>query len=195
MKKILSSKFSEKFAKFNKFDALNFESRLDETELSIMHTARDFCSSLLPNIVKQYRSHKTDTRKMMKDFGDLGFLGCTLHEYGASGVSYTAYGLINREVERIDSSYRSMLSVQSSLVIHPINLFGQKQVKDHYLPELIKGNLIGCFGLTEPDVGSDPGGMKTTARKLKDDSWVINGSKNWITNSPVADVLVVWAKD
>ena len=125
----------------------------------------------------------------------MGFLGCTLKDYGGSGVSSAAYGLINREIERVDSSYRSALSVQSSLVIHPIHLFGQKQIKDKYIPGLMSGELIGAFGLTEPNVGSDPGSMKTTARKLKDGSFVLNGSKNWITSSPISSVFVVWAKD
>jgi len=126
--------------------------------------------------------------------GENGFLGCTMNEYGGAGLSYTAYGLINREVERVDSAYRSALSVQSSLVIHPIFEFGSKEVKDKYLPGLMKGELIGCFGLTEPDHGSDPGSMKTRA-KLDGNEYVLNGSKMWITNSPIADVFVVWAKD
>lgn len=121
-------------------------------------------------------------------------MGCTLKDYDLPGVSSAAYGLINREIERVDSAYRSTLSVQSSLVIHPINEFGTKQQKDKYIPGLSKGTLIGCFGLTEPNAGSDPGSMETRAKK-QDNYYILNGTKTWITNSPVADVFVVWAKD
>jgi glutaryl-CoA dehydrogenase len=126
--------------------------------------------------------------------GENGLLGCTLSEYGGAGLSETAYGLINKEIERVDSAYRSALSVQSSLVIHPINEFATPEAKQKYLPGLIKGELVGCFGLTEPDHGSDPASMKTRAR-LDGNEWVLNGSKMWITNSPIADVFVVWGKD
>lgn len=125
----------------------------------------------------------------------MGFLGCTLKDYGGSGASPVSYGLINREIERVDSSYRSALSVQSSLVIHPIHKFGTKELKDKYLPELMAGEAVGCFGLTEPNVGSDPSSMLTKAEQQKDGSWILNGSKNWITNSPIADIFVIWAKD
>lgn len=125
--------------------------------------------------------------------GELGFLGCTISEYNLPGVSYTAYGLINREIERVDSGYRSALSVQSSLVMHPIYTFGSKKLKDKYIPGLSKGTTIGCFGLTEPNHGSDPGSMETRAIR-KGDHYILNGTKTWITNSPIADVFVVWAK-
>lgn len=126
--------------------------------------------------------------------GDNGLLGCTLNEFGGAGVTETAYGLINKEIERVDSAYRSALSVQSSLVIHPIHEFASREIQEKYLPGLIKGDLVGCFGLTEPNHGSDPGSM-TTRAKLEGDEYVLNGSKMWITNSPIADVFVVWAKD
>jgi glutaryl-CoA dehydrogenase len=130
----------------------------------------------------------------MKEMGAVGLLGPTISGYGCAGVNYVSYGLIMREIERIDSGYRSCASVQSSLVMFPIYIFGSQQQKDKYLPELAKGNLIGCFGLTEPDHGSDPSGMKTKAI-FKDGNYVLNGSKNWITNSPIADVFIIWAKD
>lgn len=124
----------------------------------------------------------------------MGYLGCTISDYDLPGVSSAAYGLINREIERVDSGYRSALSVQSSLVMHPINEFGSKAVKDIYIPRLATGELIGCFGLTEPNHGSDPGSMESRAKKDGDD-YILNGTKTWITNSPIADVFVVWAKD
>src|SRR5690625_5553352 len=125
---------------------------------------------------------------------ELGLLGATIpEEYGGAGVSYTAYGLIACELERVDSAYRSFASVQSSLVMHPINIFGTEEQKQRFLPALAAADLIGCFGLTEPDHGSDPGSMKTTARKV-DGGWVLNGTKMWITNSPIADIAIVWAK-
>jgi glutaryl-CoA dehydrogenase len=126
--------------------------------------------------------------------GNLGFLGAPIKGYGCAGVNYVSYGLIAREIERVDSSYRSAYSVQTSLAMHAIHKFGSEEQKNHYLPEMAKGNLIGCFGLTEPDAGSDPGSMKTHAKKSKD-GYILNGSKTWITNSPIADVLIIWAKD
>jgi glutaryl-CoA dehydrogenase len=147
----------------------------------------------MPRVIEENREERFD-KNILKLMGENGFLGCTNTDYGGAGLSYTAYGLINREVERVDSAYRSALSVQSSLVIHPIHEFASKEIKDKYLPGLMKGELIGCFGLTEPDHGSDPGSMKTRA-KLEGDEYVLNGSKMWITNSPIADVFVVWAKD
>ena len=126
--------------------------------------------------------------------GNVGLLGSTIHGYGCAGVNYVSYGLIMREIERVDSGYRSCASVQSSLVMFPIYKFGSQEQKDKYLPELAKGNTIGCFGLTEPDHGSDPSGMKTKA-SLKDGNYILNGSKNWITNSPIADIFIIWAKD
>jgi glutaryl-CoA dehydrogenase len=130
----------------------------------------------------------------MSELGDLGMLGSTIEGYGCAGLSYVCYGLVAREVERVDSGYRSAMSVQSSLVMHPINAYGTEAQREKYLPRLATGEWVGCFGLTEPDHGSDPGGMKTRARKV-DGGWRLNGSKMWITNSPIADVFVVWAKD
>ena len=184
-----------KFAKFDFEDPMNFKSLLTEQELEIMQVARDyFQEHLFPGIIDANRNHTFD-KKIYKQMGEMGFLGCTLKEYGGSGVSAVSYGLINREIERVDSSYRSALSVQNSLVIFPIYTYAQKEVKDKYLPELMTGDLIGAFGLTEPDHGSDPGSMKTKATKDSNGMWVLNGSKNWITSSPIADVFVVWAKD
>ena len=127
--------------------------------------------------------------------GELGLLGPTIHGYDCAGVGYNTYGLIAHAVEWVDSSYRSAMSVQSSLVMHPINTFGDERQKAKYLPELAAGRLVGCFGLTEPNHGSDPGSMETRARKQADGSWRLSGAKNWITNSPIADVFIVWAKD
>jgi glutaryl-CoA dehydrogenase len=133
--------------------------------------------------------------EIFKEMGALGLLGATIQGYGCAGVGYVSYGLIANAIESADSGYRSAMSVQSSLVMHPIYSFGSEEQKSKYLPELAKGNLIGCFGLTEPNHGSDPGGMETRARKQKDGSYILNGSKNWITNAPIADVFVIWAKD
>jgi glutaryl-CoA dehydrogenase len=132
--------------------------------------------------------------EIMQEYGELGFLGCTIPEYDLPGVSSTAYGLINKEIERVDSGYRSALSVQSSLVMYPIYTYANQELKDRLIPKLATGETIGCFGLTEPDAGSNPSGMKTKAED-KGDHWLINGSKTWITNSPHADVFVVWAND
>ena len=148
----------------------------------------------MPRVTAASREESFDTN-IMKEMGELGLLGATINGYGCAGVGYVSYGLIANAVESADSGYRSAMSVQSSLVMHPIYTFGSDEQKEKYLPELAKGNLIGCFGLTEPNHGSDPGGMETRARKQSDGSYVINGAKNWITNSPVADVFVVWAKD
>jgi glutaryl-CoA dehydrogenase len=159
-----------------------------------MENAHQFSQThLMPRVIDENKHERFDP-KIIRMFGESGFLGCTLKDYGMPGLSYTAYGLINREVERVDSAYRSALSVQSSLVIHPISEFGSQEQKDKYLPGLLSGELIGCFGLTEPDHGSDPGGMKCRAR-LEGADYVLNGQKMWITNSPIADVFVVWAKD
>jgi glutaryl-CoA dehydrogenase len=133
-------------------------------------------------------------RDIYKEMGSIGFLGAPIDGYGCAGVSYVSYGLIAREIERVDSSYRSAFSVQTSLAMHAIYKFGSEDQKNFYLPEMAKGNLIGCFGLTEPDAGSDPGSMKTVSKKV-DGGYILNGSKTWITNSPIADVLIIWAKD
>ena len=179
---------------FNYRDPFLLETQLSDNEVSIKDVAHDFSKKyLLPNVVSAFRNETFD-KTVMKEMGNVGLLGPTIHGYGCAGVNYVSYGLIMREIERIDSGYRSCASVQSSLVMFPIYKFGSQEQKDKYLPELAKGNLIGCFGLTEPDHGSDPSGMKTKA-VLKDGNYILNGSKNWITNSPIADVLIIWAKD
>ncbi|GGW82671.1 acyl-CoA dehydrogenase [Alteromonas halophila] len=175
-------------------DILLLDKQLSDDERMIRDSARDFCQqSLMPGILKANRESHFDTG-IMRQFGELGLLGVTVQGYGCAGVNYTSYGLIAREVERVDSGYRSAMSVQSSLVMHPINAFGSDAQKDTYLPKLATGEWIGCFGLTEPDAGSDPAAMKTRAKKV-DGGYRLTGSKMWITNSPVADVFVVWAKN
>lgn len=185
----------DKFVKFNWQDPLNLESCLTEEEVIVRDQFRDYCQEkLMPRILMANR-HETFDKDIMKEMGSLGVLGCTIQGYGCAGVSSVAYGLIAREVERVDSSYRSAMSVQSSLVMHPINAYGTEEQKQKYLPKLARGELIGCFGLTEPNHGSDPGGMETKAKhNPAGNSYILNGSKCWITNSPIADVFVVWAK-
>lgn len=179
---------------FNWQDPLNLESRLTEEEIMIRDVANKYAQeSLMPRILKANREEKFDPA-IMKEFGELGLLGATISGYGCPGVSSVAYGLIAREVERVDSAYRSALSVQSSLVMFPIWAYASDEIKEKYLPELAKGNLIGCFGLTEPNHGSDPAGMETRCKK-DGDSYILNGTKTWITNSPIADVFVIWAND
>ena len=179
---------------FNYRDPFLLETQLSESEKTIKDVAHDFSKDILyPNVVSSFRNERFD-KNIMKEMGNVGLLGPTINGYGCAGVNYVSYGLIMREIERVDSGYRSCASVQSSLVMFPIYKFGSQDQKEKYLPELAKGNLIGCFGLTEPDHGSDPSGMKTRAY-LKDGNYILNGSKNWITNSPIADVLIVWAKD
>ena len=178
----------------NTHDILLLEEQLSEEELSIQNTARDYCQSeLMPRILEANRNETFD-KNIYKEMGQLGFLGAPIKGYGCAGVNYVSYGLIAREIERVDSSYRSAYSVQTSLAMHAIHKFGSEEQKNHYLPEMAKGNLIGCFGLTEPDAGSDPGSMKTNAKK-SNNGYILNGSKTWITNSPIADVLIIWAKD
>merc|ERR1711997_131804 len=173
-------------------DPLNLESNLTEEEIMVRDTAHQYCQErLLPRVLMANR-HETFDREIMNEMGELGVLGPTIQGYGCSGVSSVAYGLIAREVERVDSSYRSAMSVQSSLVMGPINEFGTEAQRQKYLPSLATGEKIGCFGLTEPNHGSDPAGMESRARK-EDGVYILNGSKNWITNSPLADVFVVWA--
>ncbi len=175
-------------------DPLNLESLLTDDERMIRDTAKQFATEqLLPGIVMANRHEKFDPT-IMTQMGALGLLGPTLHGYGCAGVSDVAYGLIARELERVDSGYRSAFSVQSSLVMYPIYTFGSDAQKEKYLPKLAKGEWVGCFGLTEPDGGSDPSAMKTRAKKV-DGGYKISGSKQWITNSPIADVFVIWAKD
>ena len=179
---------------FNWKDPLDLDGQLSEEEKLIRDTAYDYAQgSLLPRVEEAFLEENTDV-KIFKEMGELGLLGVTISEkYGCAGASYVSYGLVAREVERIDSGYRSMMSVQSSLVMHPINAFGSEEQKQKFLPKLASGDFIGCFGLTEPDAGSDPGGMKTTAKKV-DGGYELSGSKMWISNSPIADVFIVWAK-
>ncbi len=179
---------------FNIDDALLFESELNEEDRLIMETARDYAQSKLEPRALKGNTEEYFDREIAKEMGEMGLLGVTIpEEYGGSNASYTAYGLIAREVERVDSGYRSFMSVQSSLVMYPISIFGTEDQKQRFLPKLASGEIIGCFGLTEPDHGSDPGSMVTTAVKT-DGGWIMNGAKMWITNSPIADVAVVWAK-
>ena len=175
-------------------DALLLDAQLTEEERMVRDSARAYCQDkLLPRVLTANREERFD-REIMSEMGELGLLGCTLDNWGCAGLSHVAYGLVAREVERVDSGYRSAMSVQSSLVMHPIYAYGTDAQRDKYLPKLATGEWVGCFGLTEPDAGSDPAGMKTRARKV-DGGWTLNGSKMWITNSPIADVCVVWAKD
>jgi len=176
-------------------DAVLLQEQLSEEERSIFNSALEFAESeLKPGILEATRKEHFDVG-LMRAMGKMGFLGPTLEGYGCAGVGYNAYGLIANAVERVDSGYRSAMSVQSSLVMWPIYTYGSEAQKEKYLPRLATGEIIGCFGLTEPNHGSDPGGMETRAKKQPDGSFKISGSKNWITNSPVADVFVVWAKD
>jgi len=175
-------------------DILLFDEQLTDEELIIQKSARDYCQNeLLPRITNANRNEIFD-KGIYKEMGELGFLGAPIDGYGCAGTNYVSYGLIAREIERVDSSYRSAFSVQTSLAMHAIYHFGSDEQKDFYLPQMAKGELIGCFGLTESDAGSDPASMKTNAVE-KDDGYILNGSKTWITNSPIADVLVIWAKD
>lgn len=175
-------------------DPFRIEEQLDEEERLVMQTARDYASEkLAPRIRAAYRDESTDP-EIFREMGELGLLGATLHGYGCPGVSYTSYGLIAREVERVDSGYRSMFSVQSSLVMYPIAAYATDEVKERWLPLLASGQAVGCFGLTEPDAGSDPGAMRTRCRRVGDE-WVITGVKRWITSGSRADVAIVWAKD
>jgi glutaryl-CoA dehydrogenase len=180
--------------KFSYIDPFLLESQLTDDEKMIQNTAHDFAqTALLPRVKHAFRTETFD-KNIMKEMGTVGLLGPTLTGYGCSGVNYVSYGLIMREIERVDSGYRSAASVQSSLVMLPIYQFGSTEQKERFLPDLAKGNLIGCFGLTEPNHGSDPSNMETKA-VLSGDHYILNGSKNWITNSPIADVFIVWAKD
>lgn len=179
---------------FNWQDPFAFNTLLTEEERLIQQTAQSYCQErLMPRVLEANRHEHFDVA-IMRELGELGLLGATLPEkYGCSGVNYVSYGLVAREVERVDSGYRSAMSVQSSLVMHPIYTYGSEAQRMKYLPKLASGEWIGCFGLTEPDSGSDPASMRTTAKKI-DGGYKISGTKMWITNSPVADVFVVWAK-
>ncbi len=175
-------------------DPLLLDEQLSEDERMVRDAAHDYCQEkLMPRILLANREEHFD-REIMNEMGALGFLGATLPEdYGCAGVNYVCYGLIAREVERVDSSYRSALSVQSSLVMHPIHAYGTEAQRRKYLPKLATGETIGCFGLTEPDSGSDPGSMRTTAKKVAG-GYLLKGGKTWISNAPIADVMVIWAK-
>ena len=185
---------SEKIGKFSWEDPFLLTEQLNEEERLISETARAFAhEKLMPRIVDAF-AEETVEPDIFREMGEQGLLGATVApEFGGAGASYVSYGLIAREIEAVDSGYRSMMSVQSSLVIHPINTFGSYEQKEKYLPKLTSGEWIGCFGLTEPDAGSDPAGMRTFAKKI-DGGYCLNGSKTWISNAPVADVFVVWAK-
>ncbi len=179
---------------FQWMDPLLIHDLLTDDERLIQDTVARYCQDRLqPRILEANRQETVD-RDIFFEMGELGMLGSTIQGYGCAGLNYVCYGLIAREVERVDSGYRSMMSVQSSLVMHPINAYGSDQQKEKYLPHLATGNWVGCFGLTEPDHGSDPGSMRTRAHRV-DSGYRLVGSKMWITNSPIADVLIVWAKD
>ena len=175
-------------------DILLLDDQLTDEELSIQKSARDYCQKELMSGILDANRNEIFNKSIYKEMGQLGFLGAPIDGYGCAGTNYVSYGLIAREIERVDSSYRSAFSVQTSLAMHAIHKFGSEEQKEFYLPQMAKGELIGCFGLTEPDAGSDPGAMKTNAKKV-DGGYNLNGSKTWITNSPIADVLIIWAKD
>ena len=181
-------------SQFQWADPFRLEDQLDEEERMVRDVARDYCQGkLMPRILEANR-HESFDRDIYFEMAELGMLGATLpEEYGGAGLNYVSYGLIAREVERVDSGYRSAMSVQSALVMYPIYAYGTEEQRQRFLPRLVTGEWIGCFGLTEPNHGSDPGGMETRATKT-DGGWIIHGSKTWITNSPIADVFIVWAK-
>mgnify|MGYP001231985842 FL=1 len=175
-------------------DILLFDEQLSSDELSVKETAHKYCQSkLLPRILESNRNEIFD-KEIYKEMGELGFLGAPIKGYDCAGVNYISYGLIAREIEKVDSAYRSAFSVQTSLAMHAIYKFGSEDQKQEYLPKMAKGDLIGCFGLTESDAGSDPASMKTNSKTV-DGGYILNGSKTWITNSPIADVLIIWCKD
>ncbi len=181
-------------APFNWQDPFLLTEQLSEEERMVQETAEAFCQDVLMPGITEANRHENFDRELMVKMGELGLLGCTIDGYDCAGMSYVSYGLIARAVERVDSGYRSAMSVQSSLVMHPIYAYGTEAQKQKYLPKLAKGEWVGCFGLTEPNAGSDPAGMQTRAKKVPG-GYSLTGSKMWITNSPIADVLVVWAKD
>ena len=175
-------------------DIFKFDDQLSEEERMIRDNVREYCQkSLMPRIIESNRNEIFHP-EIMKEMGDLGILGATIKGYGCAGINYVAYGLITREIERVDTSYRSAFSVQSSLSMYAIYNFGSEEQKEELLPKIATGELVGCFGLTEPDAGSDPGSMLSRAKKV-DGGYELNGSKTWITNAPIADVFVIWAKD
>ena len=179
--------------KFNWEDPFFLSQQLSDDERAIVEAAHDFCQDKLQTRVLMAARHEKFDREIMTEAGAMGFLGSTIEGYGCAGLSYVAYGLIAREVERVDSGYRSAISVQSSLVMHPINEYGSEAQKQKFLPKLATGEWVGCFGLTEPNHGSDPASMLTRAKPV-DGGFIMRGAKMWITNSPIADVFVVWAK-
>jgi glutaryl-CoA dehydrogenase len=180
-------------AEFNWEDPLLLEDQLTEEERMVRDTARDYAQDkLMPRVLEANR-HEKFHREIMNELGALGLLGSTIDGYGCAGTNYVSYGLVAREVERVDSGYRSAMSVQSSLVMHPINAYGTEEQRQKYLPRLATGEIVGCFALTEPDHGSAPGGMKTRAKKASG-GYILKGNKMWITNAPIADIAVVWAK-
>ena len=181
-------------ARFDWADPFLLDEQLTDDERMIREAARDYCQDkLLPRVISAYLEERTD-REIFNEMGALGLIGVTVPEqYGGAGAGYVSYGLVAREVERVDSGYRSMMSVQSSLVMYPIHAYGSEEQRTRYLPKLASGEWVGCFGLTEPDAGSDPAGMKTRAEKVAD-GYRLTGSKMWISNAPIADVFVVWAK-
>ena len=181
-------------AAFSAADPLLLDASLSDEERMLSEAARAFCADRLAPRVEEAFEHETTDPEIFREMGAQGLLGLTIpEEYGGLGASYVSYGLVAREVERVDSGYRSMMSVQSSLVMYPIYAYGSGEQRRKYLPKLASGEWIGCFGLTEPDAGSDPGGMKSRATRVEN-GYVLNGSKTWISNSPIADVFVVWAK-
>jgi glutaryl-CoA dehydrogenase len=181
-------------AQFRWDDPLLLEEQLSESERMIRDASRAYCQEkLMPRILEANRHERFD-REILNEMGALGFLGSTIEGYGCAGINHVSYGLIAREVERVDSGYRSAMSVQSSLVMYPIHAYGTEEQRMKYLPRLARGEIVGCFGLTEPNHGSDPGSMLSRARD-KGDGFLLSGSKTWITNSPIADLFVVWAKD
>ncbi|MFN3938727.1 MAG: acyl-CoA dehydrogenase [Gemmobacter sp.] len=191
---VLKAKDAPDLTRFDWEDAFRLEEQLTEDERMIRDAARSYAQERLqPRVIAAFREEATDPA-IFREMGEMGLLGVTVPEtYGGVGASYVAYGLVAREIERVDSGYRSMMSVQSSLVMYPIYAYGSEEQRQKYLPKLASGEWIGCFGLTEPDAGSDPAGMKTVAKKTAN-GYVLNGSKMWISNSPIADVFVVWAK-
>ena len=191
---MLKAKDAPNLSSFNWEDPLLLDAQLEDDERMIRDSARAYAQEKLqPRVIKAFREEKAEPG-IFAEMGEMGLLGSTIpEEYGGIGAGYVAYGLVAREIERVDSGYRSMMSVQSSLVMYPIYAYGTKEQRQKYLPKLSSGEWIGCFGLTEPDAGSDPAGMKTRAEKVQG-GYVLNGSKMWISNSPFADVFVVWAK-
>jgi len=194
LKNNLQDKNKSSLKRSERSDIFLFKDQLTEEEYMIQETAHAYAQDkLMPRVLDNNRNESFD-KNIFKEMGSLGLLGSTINGYNCPGVSYVSYGLIAREIERVDSSYRSCMSVQSSLVMHPIYTFGSEEQKQRFLPKLASGELIGAFGLTEPNHGSDPGSMETKAISTKG-GYILNGSKNWITNSPIADILIIWAKD